>query len=140
MRKRVAAVIIKDNQILLMQRIKDGRKYFVFPGGGVKIGENLESAVKREIKDEFGIDIKIERFLFRIENKGETEFYFLVKNFAGEPKISGEEKQIIDDNNQYYLEWKNLSGLKKLSNLFPKETKNKVEALMADCDSKVKIS
>ncbi|MBU2595879.1 NUDIX domain-containing protein [Patescibacteria group bacterium] len=128
MHKRVRAVIIKDNKILLMRRVKNGRKYFVFPGGGVKKKENFEAAIRREIKEEFDIDITIETFLFRIENKGRVELYFLIKNFTGQPKLSGEERQMVDDNNQYFLEWKNLSGLKKLSNLFPQEAKNRIEA------------
>ncbi len=33
---RVAAVIIKDDKILLIRRIKNGQEYYVFPGGGVK--------------------------------------------------------------------------------------------------------
>jgi ADP-ribose pyrophosphatase YjhB (NUDIX family) len=130
MRKKVLAVIIKDNKILLMRRVKNGRKFFVFPGGRIKIKENLELAVKRAIKQEFDIEIKIETFLFRLENKGRTEFYFLAKGYQGEPKISGEKRQIIDENNQYYLEWKNLSTLKKLSNLHPNEAKNRIEKLM----------
>lgn len=130
MRKRVAVVISKDNKILLMRRIKDGRKYFVFPGGGVKRGENFESAIKREIKEEFDIDITIRTFLFRIENKGRVELYFLVNNFVGEPHISGEERQRIDENNQYILAWKKLSQIKKLSNLFPEEAKNRIEELV----------
>lgn len=126
MRKRVAAVIVKDNKILLMRRIKDGRKYFVFPGGGVKKGENFESAIKREIKEEFDLDIEIETFLFRTENKNRVELYFLVNNFIGEPSISGEERQRIDENNQYFLAWKKLNQIKNLPNLFPKEVREKV--------------
>jgi ADP-ribose pyrophosphatase YjhB (NUDIX family) len=34
--KRAAAVIIKDGKILLMRRVKNGREYFVFPGGGIE--------------------------------------------------------------------------------------------------------
>ena len=66
MNQRVAAVIIKERKILLMHRIKDGREYFVFPGGGVEENESLESALVREIKEEFNIDIKIEKLLFQI--------------------------------------------------------------------------
>lgn len=130
MGKRVAAVIIKNNKILLLRRIKNGRKYFVFPGGRVEKGENFESAVKREIKDEFDINITIKTFLFRIENKGRVEFYFLVNNFIGKPKIIGEERQRIDENNQYLLAWKKLSQVKEFINLFPKAAKEKMEKIV----------
>lgn len=130
MRKRAAAVIIKDGKILLMRRVKNDRQFFVFPGGRIKIKENLETAVKRVIKKEFDIDIRIDTFLFRLENKGGTEFYFLAKDFSGEAKIRGEKRQIIDQNNQYYLEWKNFDAIKKLSNLHPQEAKNRIKKLM----------
>ena len=35
-RERASAVIIKDNKILLMKRVKPNLEYFVFPGGGVE--------------------------------------------------------------------------------------------------------
>ena len=113
-----------------MRRVKNGRQFFVFPGGRIKTKENLESAAKRVIKKEFDIEIKIETFLFRLENKGRTEFYFLAEDFEGEPKISGELRQIINESNQYHLEWKNLSALNKLSNLHPDEAKNKIEKIV----------
>ena len=140
MRKKVTAVIIKNNKILLMRRVKNSREYFVFPGGRARIKESFESAVKRVIKSEFDLEIVIETFLFRIENKNETEFYFLVKDFEGSPRMNSEARQVINEHNQYYLEWKNLSALKKLSNLLPQEAKKRIEVLVVGRDNKVKIS
>lgn len=39
MNKRVSAIIIKNNQILLIHRIKNDIEYFVLPGGAVEVGE-----------------------------------------------------------------------------------------------------
>jgi ADP-ribose pyrophosphatase YjhB (NUDIX family) len=133
MRKRVAAIIIKNSKIMLMQRIKDGREYFVFPGGKVKTGENFESAIRRVIKEEFDIEITIKTFLFRIENKGRVELYFLVNDFIGEPRISGEERQRINEYNQYYLVWKKMSQVKKLLNLIPREARGKLAEIKQKC-------
>jgi len=127
---RVAAVIIKDNQILLMHRIKNGQEYFVFPGGGVEKGETLEEAIKREIREEFCLEIKLDQLLFKINNHGEDEFYFLVTNFSGRPQIGGPEKEIMNENNQYHPFWISLNELPKLSNLYPKQAKQKVEELI----------
>ena len=131
MRKKAIAVIIKDDKVLLMRRIKDGRQFFVLPGGGVKIKENLESAAVRVIREEFDLEIKIDTFLFRMENQGRTEFYFLVKSFEGEPRISGEIRQIINENNQYHLQWKKLNTLDKLSSLRPTEARKKIQRLLS---------
>ena len=51
MPQRAVGVIIKDNKILLMRRIKNGQEYYVFPGGGVKEGESTETAIIREIRE-----------------------------------------------------------------------------------------
>lgn len=129
MNKRVAAVIIRDGEILLMRRIKNGQEYFVFPGGGVEDDETVEDAIVREIKEEFSIDIKVGKPLFQIENQGREEFYFLVKEFTGVPELGGEEKERMNEDNQYYPIWKNLNEIKDLANLFPEEAKEKLESL-----------
>ncbi len=60
------AVIRKDEKILIAKRKKDtllepGR--WEFPGGKVEHGEHPEQAIKREIKEELGIDIKVRQLL-----------------------------------------------------------------------------
>lgn len=69
MNKRAAGVIIKDNKILLMQRIENGLELFVFPGGNVEKGEIVEEAAVREIKEELSLDVKLDKLLFKFENK-----------------------------------------------------------------------
>lgn len=129
MQKRATAVIIKDGKILLMHRIKNGREYFVFPGGGVKENETVQQALTREIKEELSLDIKIGKLLFEIENQGRQESYFLIKEFSGTPKLSGEEKERMDENNQYYPEWIGLDAIPELSNLYPKEANEKINKI-----------
>ena len=105
MDKRVCAVIIKDNKILLMRRIKEGQEYFVFPGGGIEGNESAEDAIIREIKEELSLDAKIDKLAFRMENRGQEELYFLIKEFSGIPKLGGPEKDRMNKNNQYYPEY-----------------------------------
>ncbi|OGZ32939.1 MAG: hypothetical protein A2V69_02965 [Candidatus Portnoybacteria bacterium RBG_13_40_8] len=130
MEKRVAAVIIKDNKILLMRRIKDGQEYFVFPGGGIKENESVEDAIIREIKEELSLDAKIDKLLFQIENRGQEELYFLIKEFSGIPELSGPEKERMNENNQYYPEWIDLDKIQDLSNLYPEAVRKKVKELI----------
>jgi 8-oxo-dGTP diphosphatase len=59
MKKRVRAIIIKENKILIIKRTKSDDVYFVIPGGGVEIGENIETAIKRECKEELGVKIVV---------------------------------------------------------------------------------
>ncbi len=130
MRKRVAAIIIKDDKILLLRRIKNGREYYVFPGGGVEEGEDLENAIIREIEEELSLKIKLEKLLFQINNLGNDEFYFLVKEFSGKPKLGGPEKERMNENNQYYPEWKELGEVLGLASLYPEEAKWKVDEIL----------
>ena len=127
--QRAAAVIIQNDQILLMHRQNNGREYYVFPGGGVENGESPDQAVVRELQEEFTINILPEKELFQIINtaygKTREEHYFLVNNFTGTPELGGEEKERMDENNQYEPAWISLSELEELP-LFPQEAKSKI--------------
>ena len=63
-RIRVAGIIFMNNGIALMHRKdvikrKDYQEYYTFPGGGLEEGETPEEGTIREIKEEFGINVKI---------------------------------------------------------------------------------
>jgi 8-oxo-dGTP diphosphatase len=82
----VSAIIRNEGKLLLTKEIlEDGKEYWIFPGGGVKFGESLEEAVKREINEELGIEIEIEKLLGFKEsihtnhNYHSVIFFFLVK-------------------------------------------------------------
>ena len=62
----VAALIIKDNKVLIAKRSTgDSEVYgkWEFPGGKVEFGESEKQAIEREIKEEFELVIKAEKFL-----------------------------------------------------------------------------
>jgi hypothetical protein len=65
-------------------------------------------------------------------DSGRMSYFYLVREFTGTPKLGGPEKERMNENNQYYPEWKNLNQLKELTNLYPEEAKNKVEKLMRE--------
>ena len=130
MDKRVCAIIIKDNKILLMHRIKNGQEYFVFPGGGIKEDESEEDAIIREIKEELSLDAKIDKLAFQIENRGQEELYFLINEFSGTPALGGPEKERMNRNNQYYPEWVDLATASNLSNFYPEEARQKIKELI----------
>jgi len=78
-REIVAAMIFsKDGKLLLGKKFADGGGVYVdtwhIPGGGVEEGEDLKTAICREINEEVGIDIaRYEIELFDDQGYGESE-------------------------------------------------------------------
>lgn len=54
-RIRVAGLLVNGGRILLVRHEKDGRSYWLLPGGGVEDGEALDEAIRREFAEECGL-------------------------------------------------------------------------------------
>jgi 8-oxo-dGTP diphosphatase len=64
----VAAIIYKDGAYFTTQRgYGEFEGLWEFPGGKIEPGESRELALKREIQEELGIDITIDKFLCTTE-------------------------------------------------------------------------
>ena len=57
------AVIVDAGRVLLIRAEEPGRVYYFLPGGHVQHGERLQEAVLREVKEETGLDVEIDRAL-----------------------------------------------------------------------------
>jgi 8-oxo-dGTP diphosphatase len=56
----VGAVIVQDGSVVLIKRRYEPLKgQWSLPGGGVEIGETLEEAVAREMREETGLDVEV---------------------------------------------------------------------------------
>lgn len=65
---RVSVIVVTDEQkILLVRHRKGNRLYWVLPGGRLEYGETFHECAVRELKEETGLDIEIEKFLFLSE-------------------------------------------------------------------------
>ena len=61
-----AAILDDEGKLFLMLRGKDARNErgkWQIPGGSVDFGESLQEALKREVQEEFGIEIEVRELL-----------------------------------------------------------------------------
>ncbi len=135
-RTRVAGIIFIDGKLALMHR-KDVLKrpempeYYTLPGGGLEEGETIEEGTKREIKEEFGIDVELVKKLYEItsEKFNQKEIFYLCKYVSGTfgtgegPEFSGDPKYI--ESGKYLPELIDIENIEKI-NLMPPEIKNRI--------------
>ncbi|MBI4891173.1 MAG: NUDIX hydrolase [Acidobacteria bacterium] len=86
----VGALIFADGKVLLIERGQEPLKgWWTLPGGLVETGERLESAVRREVLEETGLQVRpvesaaiFERIMPDIE--GRTQFHYVIVDYICE--------------------------------------------------------
>lgn len=113
----VAAIIIKDDKIFAAQRgYGKFQGWWEFPGGKIEKGESHEEALKREIKEELDADIKIEKFLKKVEYDYD-DFHLVLYSYICKPV--SESLKLLEHENSKWL---------------PKDQLKSVEWLPADLE------
>lgn len=139
---RVNGIVTHNNDVLLVKM--QNNSFYCLPGGHVKIGEDSQNAVIREIKEETGYDTQISELVSLTENffnrKNGTRihelgFYYLL-NLEQNEKIIETKYETVEDNEdnvKLQLEWIPISELDKIE-FRPYELKQKIQNM----DSKLK--
>ena len=84
----VSAAIFRDGRVLIVRRARPpAHGLYTLPGGGVELGETLEQAVIREVREETALDIApVELVGFRQaiarDAAGRVERHFVILPFA----------------------------------------------------------
>jgi ADP-ribose pyrophosphatase YjhB (NUDIX family) len=65
---RVAALVIQDGRVLVVYQNKDGRMCWMLPGGTADLGETFAEVLRREMAEELGLDLAVERPLAIVES------------------------------------------------------------------------
>lgn len=113
---RVGAIIMKDGKILMVGN--ERANYFYSVGGRIKFGETAEEAIVREVFEETGVKMEIERLGFVHENYFygdapsnlgkliyEISFFFYMKVPSDFAPIS---ESFTEDNSKEHLKWVSL--------------------------------
>lgn len=84
----VGAIVFNDeDKILLIERGNDPHQgLWAFPGGMIELGEKIDDALKREVKEECNIEIHVEGIadgfdLILKDDDGDVRFHYIILNY-----------------------------------------------------------
>ncbi|MFF2927623.1 NUDIX domain-containing protein [Streptomyces celluloflavus] len=136
-RTSAKAVILHDDHILLVRAVWDDQECYFLPGGGQHPGENLGDAVRREVDEETGLAVTVERLLWLREyigahhdhpvqeaNTHRIEAIFLCTPTSYPGQLGGH----AQDEVQTGLEWVPLRNVPAL-NLLPRAIRQPITTL-----------
>lgn len=92
----VGAIVVCNGKILLVKRGSEpGRGKWSVPGGLVEVGEAVHETVVREVKEESGLDVEVDRLIDVVDSitkdeEGRTRYHFVILDFFVKLRGEGE--------------------------------------------------
>jgi len=118
----VSAAIFRDGKVLIVRRARPpANGLYTLPGGGVELGETLEEAVIREVREETGLEVEPValagyRQAITRDAEGGVERHFVILPFAAR-WIAGEVSLNEELGEAHWLEPDALCGLQTTEGL-----------------------
>ncbi|MFC1921146.1 NUDIX domain-containing protein [Chloroflexota bacterium] len=75
---RVNGVLIEDDKFLLVEQHVSETRHWAHPGGKPEIGETLEKAIIREVKEETGLDVSVDELLYVTDRINDDEHVIII--------------------------------------------------------------
>jgi 8-oxo-dGTP diphosphatase len=119
LRVRVMGILVRDNSILLINHsgLNKENELWLPPGGGVEDGESAKDALIREFKEETGLMIEVNNFLFGSELISSPfhaiELFFEVNNAKGN-LVLGHDPELSNDSMFNGIKFVDLNELLKV--------------------------
>jgi 8-oxo-dGTP pyrophosphatase MutT (NUDIX family) len=102
----VRGIVVHEGKVLVIKRVKEGREYFVFPGGHIDEGENLRHAAVREVEEETNIKTVVKRHLYKTEYDGCADVFqnfYLCEYKSG--KVSTTDAEEYHEGAEHEIGW-----------------------------------
>jgi len=118
----VGALIKRGEEFVIVKRENEpGKGLWSIPGGLLELGERLHDGVKREVKEETGLDVEIDRLLDVFDNiiyddSGRVCYHYVLIDYLCHP-VSGEMKAATDIGEIRWINRKNLDGIQTTKTL-----------------------
>ena len=112
----VGAVVVRQGRVLLVRRATEPLKgEWSVPGGMLELGEKLRDGVRREVREETGIEVEVGEVLDVFDSifpdeHGRTQYHYVLIDYLCR-RVSGEAKAGSDVSDVLWVSAQDLPGL-----------------------------
>ena len=135
----VRVIVLDDeNRMLMVCQHHEDRDIWMVPGGGIEEGESSLEAAVREVEEETGLDIEVQKLLWHVEEvseRGQRFVNFFLGEMTGGTLELGEDPE-FDAEHQVLREVKFLSKeeIQALEHVYPVYLRDEVWHVLAGED------
>lgn len=141
---RTAGLLFYKNKVLIHRLVKDD--FYAFPGGRVEMFENTENTIIREMNEELGIKVSVNRLLWVCEHfythnnskYHEICFYYLLQCSDDSLTNKGDSFYVTEGKNEFEFKWVGVNAVKD-EILYPAFIKDRIQNLPSSVERIVDI-
>lgn len=97
---RVAGILLYQNQVLIHRSMKDD--FYAFPGGRVEMFERTEDTIVREMEEELGVTVRVDRLVWICEHfftHNSSKYHEICYYYM----ITCEDPDLVERGNLFYV-------------------------------------